>query len=211
MRADLIAILCCSLAAAGAAVAADRLAVSTKLQQSMAFEQYSACIVDRDGSNADLLVLESRYAGEIGPLIGKLMPSMKACLKKNDQAMLRISPYLLRGELARALIRKGGKASRPYVLPSAADLAGPHSQRATTEHFIGTFADCLIQTSGEASADFMRALGGSAEERDAFDRLKPATEHCAMDAPEEVKLTADPLRAGLAIALYGRTAGESVN
>jgi hypothetical protein len=197
----------CALALAGSAEAQSKGAASTKLEQAQAFDHYSACIVGRDARTADQLALESRYGGEITPLIGKLMPSMRACLQSNDKELMRISPYLLRGELARALLLGGAKASRRYEPPSDPDRAGKNGDRATLEWLVFQFSDCLIGAAPEAADDFVRSLSGSAEERAAFARLQPASESCALAAAADLKLGSDQLRTGLAIALYGRTAG----
>ena len=211
MRFIAIPVCTLSLVLASQTLAQEAPAATTALKQAMAFDAYAGCIVARDRSTADLLVLESRYSGQIGPLVKKLFPTMKGCLKSKDQALLRISPFLLRGALARALLDDNVPASRAYVVPSDADVAGPSGERASMERFVLQFSQCLIKAEPEASRDFVRALGGSPEERDAFARLAPATESCVRETPSEVKLTAEPLRTGLAIALYGQTAGDRVN
>lgn len=207
MRRALVPVCLSWLLLAGSSLAGEGAPVSTRLQQSRAFDSYSACIVQLDPRTADQLALESRYGGELGPLVNKLMPSMKACLRSNDQALLRISPYLLRGELARALLLQGATASRPYTAPTDEDLAGKNGERARLERVIAGFSACLVEAAPDASAAFVRALGGSPEERAVFPKLASVSEGCAQPAPGDVKLGSDNLRTGLAIALYGRAAG----
>jgi hypothetical protein len=199
-----LALLLVSLSAGVAAQAATP--VSTKLEQAQAFDRYSACIAGRDPKTADLLALESRYSGELPVLIERLRPAMRSCLVGQRHDLLRISPFLLRGEMARALLMAGQTASRAYVPPSEADLAGRHGAAAREEQVIASYTACLASASPEPSLAFVRALSGSEAERTAFSELRPASERCAVETDRELRLGGDRLRAGLAITFYGRTA-----
>lgn len=186
--------------------------MSTKYQQAQAFDAYSACVVARSPEAAAGFALEAGYMGdELRGRMKALMPALRACLQKERQGMLRISPYLLRGEMARALWLKKAPAPRAYLPPTAADAAGPNGALAQEEQLSAAFAACLVAAEPAASADFVRALAGSREEQVAFGPMKLSAEGCTLEGSRDIVLGGDRLRAALAIALFGGTATKGAN
>jgi hypothetical protein len=182
-------------------------AVPHAVRQSMVFETIAVCTVRRAPSATANLVLESGYVGgELRARLEPVMQTLRTCVSRDGQDLMRITPYLLRGELARALLLENVPAPRPYSAPTAADVAGQYGGGARAEQLAHAFATCVIDAAPEASLAFVRTLSGGPDEREAFSALRPAADGCAQEADRDLVLSGDRLRAALAIGLFGRTA-----
>ncbi len=212
---SLMAVAALALAFGASAQPADRgtaAPVSPAVRQSMGFDAISACTVRQDPSAVADLVLESGYVGgKLRARLDPVMRTLRSCLTREGQDLMRVTPYLLRGELARALILQNVPAPRPYSPPTTADVAGRHGAAAHAEQLTAAFASCVIDAAPDASMAFVRTLSGSPEERGAFSALRPSADGCAQEADRELVLGGDRLRAALAIGLFGRTAMPGQN
>ncbi|QMW21850.1 hypothetical protein [Sandaracinobacteroides saxicola] len=163
------------------------------------------CIVKADPVTAAAVALDTRYDGGFSGRVEKLRRASARCLDKAGSDAGRMTGILFRGGLARAFWMAGVAAPAAYVPPS-----GPVSEAARTaaanEAGLAGYAGCVLDAAPGPAADFARARAGSEAEKAAF---------AAMDAPltaclkpeTPLPVSGDRLRAGLALMLYGRSAG----
>lgn len=193
------------MALASAAHAASSASVDAAALQKQR-KSYAECLVRHAPGPSAELALASDYSEKaFARRLDAMKAAMRNCLSGVDADAMRASGFMLRGEVAQALIDLKMQAPRPYQPPQLDALPAGRRATAAQEVIATSLASCMVKIIPKPMAMLQAAVPESDEEKRIFKALQPAVVHCAGDDPK-VAISPAALRAALSIVQFGATA-----